>query len=67
MALIVRPRFGQPCFECGEVVPKQRLDELRRRAEELGRALLKSDHICADCEKRLLAKGMAIVERKPRF
>jgi hypothetical protein len=67
MALVIRPRFGQPCFECGENVSKQRLDELRQRAENASVALLKSDRLCVDCEKRRLAEGMAIVERRPRF
>jgi hypothetical protein len=67
MALIVRPSFGQPCFECQESVPKPRVDDLRKRADKEGVALLKSSILCVDCERRLFAKGMAIVERRPRF
>jgi hypothetical protein len=40
---------------------------LRERAEWQGALLLKSSILCADCETRLFAKGVVIVERKPQF
>ena len=67
MAIVIRPRFGRPCFECGETVPKQRIDEMHKRATECGRVVLKSDILCIGCEREREAKGLGHVERRPRF
>ena len=65
MGLLMRPRFGHPCYEgCGETVPTQRLNVLAARAARRGDALLPSDRVCVACEKR--RRGEATVTRKPR-
>jgi hypothetical protein len=33
MGVLIRPRFGQPCFDCGEPVSTQRIQALQRNAE----------------------------------
>jgi hypothetical protein len=43
MGVLIRPRFGQPCFECGEPVLTQRIQALQRNAEIERRRWLKSD------------------------
>lgn len=65
MGLVVRPRFGRPCYDgCGETVPTQRLNELAARAAQPGEAFLPSDRICVDCEKQRQREGA--VTRRPR-
>jgi hypothetical protein len=65
MGVIVRPRFGRPCYDgCGAIVPTPRLDILRRRCEAEHRPLLPMDRICVDCERKRL--GEATVTRRPR-
>ena len=67
MSIVIRPRFGRPCFECNETVPKQRVDALHERAAKSGLALLKSDLLCVACERARDAQGIGHVERRPRF
>ena len=31
MGVLIRPRFGQPCFDCGEPISTQRIQALQRR------------------------------------
>jgi hypothetical protein len=38
MGVLIRPRFGQPCFDCGEAVSTQRIQALQRVAETSGAA-----------------------------
>ena len=67
MSIVIRPRFGRPCFECGDTVLKQRVDHLHERAAKAVRILLKSDLLCVSCEREREAKGIGHVERRPRF
>jgi hypothetical protein len=54
---ILRPQFGQPCFDdCGATVPTQRVERLKAAAAEAGRAFLKSDVVCVDCAKKRAAE-----------
>lgn len=65
MAVVLRPRFGRPCYDgCGATVPTQRLNELAARAEARGDPLLPSDRVCVDCEKKRARE--ATVTRRPR-
>jgi hypothetical protein len=48
MGELMRPRFGQPCFVCGEMVPTQRIAFLRSEATLERRRFLKSDILCVD-------------------
>jgi hypothetical protein len=48
MGELVRPRFGQPCFACGETVPTQRIAFLQSEAALERRRFLKSDFLCVD-------------------
>lgn len=64
MSVVVRPRFGRPCFECGETVPKQRLDQLAVEANARGMPLLVSDRLCVGCAAKV--KQEATVTRRPR-
>ena len=43
MGVLIRPRFGQPCFDCGEPASTQRIPALQRIAESQRRRWLKSD------------------------
>jgi hypothetical protein len=65
MGVVVRPRFGRPCYEgCGAIVPTQRLNELAARAEARGAVLLCSDRVCVECERK--REREKTVTRKPR-
>jgi hypothetical protein len=61
MGVLIRPRFGQPCFDCGEPVSTQRIQALQRNADLTllpvggapaagltGRRFLKSDILCVE-------------------
>ena len=52
MGVLVRPRFGQPCFDCGEPVSTQRIQALQRNAESQRRRCLKSDLACVVCANK---------------
>ena len=66
MGVIVRPRFGCPCYDgCGRTVPTQRMNFLATRAAGKGEAHLPSDRICVDCEKNRQREGGATVTRRP--
>ena len=61
MGVLVRPRFGQPCFDCGEPVSTQRIQALQRNAEIERRRWLKSDLVCVCCaNKREIAEGAGV-------
>jgi hypothetical protein len=45
MSVLTRPRFGQPCFDCGEPVSMQRIQAIQRVAESQRRRWLKSDRV----------------------
>jgi hypothetical protein len=65
MATVLRPAFGQPCFECGHNVPATRVRVLRERVEQqTGRRWRKDDLLCVDCQKRRDALSFG-VEMKP--
>lgn len=64
MGVVVRPRFGRPCYECGETVPTQRLNNLAFSASCRGETLLSSDRLCFGCEEK--RKREVTVTRKPR-
>ncbi len=49
MGVLIRARFGQPCFDCGEPVSTQRIQVLQRNAEIERRRWLKSDLVCVCC------------------
>ena len=56
MGVLIRPRFGQPCFDCGEPVSTQRIQALQRNAEIERLRWLKSDLVCVGCaNKRQIA------------
>jgi len=48
MGELVRPRFGQPCFQCGAIVPTQRVASLQSEAALERRRFLKSDILCVE-------------------
>jgi hypothetical protein len=48
MGELMRPRFGQPCFVCGETVPMQRIVFLQSEAALERRRFLKSDILCVE-------------------
>ena len=52
MGVLIRPRFGQPCFDCGEPVSGQRIHALQRIAESQRRRWLKSDLACVVCANK---------------
>ena len=52
MGVLIRPRFGQPCFDCGEPVSTQRIQALQRIAESQRRRWLKSDLACVVCANK---------------
>ena len=52
MGVLIRPRFGQPCFDCGEPVSTQRIQALQRVAESQRRRGLKSDLVCVVCANK---------------
>ena len=64
MGVVCRPRFGRPCYECGNTVPVQRINELAARFAERQEAFLPSDRLCVDCEKT--RKRETTVTRRPR-
>ena len=61
MGVLIRPRFGQPCFDCGEPVSTLRIQALQRNAEIERRRWLKSDLVCAYCASK---RERASVARK---
>lgn len=52
MGVVIRPRFGQPCFQCEATVPYARILIIEESAIAWQRSLLKSDIVCVDCERR---------------
>jgi hypothetical protein len=52
MGVLIRARFGQPCFECGEPVSTQRIQALQSIAESQRRRWLKSDLVCVVCANK---------------
>jgi hypothetical protein len=52
MGVLIRPRFGQPCFDCDEPVSTQRIQALQRIAESQRRRWLKSDLVCVVCANK---------------
>ena len=52
MGVLIRPRFGQSCFDCGEPVSTQRIQALQRIAESQRRSWLKSDLVCVVCANK---------------
>ena len=52
MGVLIRPRHGQPCFDCGEPVSTQRIQVLQRIAESQRRRWLKSDLVCVVCANK---------------
>ncbi len=52
MGVLIRPRFGQPCFDCREPVSTQRIQALQRIAESQRRRWLKSDLVCIVCANK---------------
>jgi hypothetical protein len=63
MGVLIRPRFGQPCFDCGEPVSTQRIQALQRNAEIERRRWLKSD-LCVCCTNKREIADRAGVLRK---
>jgi hypothetical protein len=62
MGVLIRPRFGHPCFDCGEPVSTQRIQALQRNAEIERRRWLKSDLVCVCCaNKREIAAASLLV------
>ena len=61
MGELMRPRFGQPCFVCGETVATQRIAFLQSEAALAKRRFLKSDIVCVPCD-RLRDRDGATVE-----
>jgi hypothetical protein len=67
MGVVIRPRFGKPCFSCFAPVPLARARILEDDAAALGRHLLKSDFLCVDCQaKRESEDGVVVTRRPPR-
>ena len=57
MGVLIRPRFGHPCFDCSEPVSTQRIQALQRTAESERRRWLKSDLVCLVCaNKRVITE-----------
>jgi hypothetical protein len=52
MGVLIRPRFGQPCFDCDEPVSTQRIQALQRIAESQRCRWLKSDLVCVVCANK---------------
>ena len=52
MGVVIRPRFGQLCFLCSNIVPEPRIRALRKAANAAGQRFLKSDILCVDCEAK---------------
>jgi len=52
MGVLIRPRFGQPRFDCGEPMSTQRIQALQRIAESQRRRWLKSDLLCVVCANK---------------
>ena len=64
MGILICPRFGQPCFDCGEPVSTQRIQALQCNAEIERRRWLKSDLVCACCANKREIAERAGVPRK---
>ncbi len=64
MAAVIRPRFGQPCFECGDNVPATRVVKLKDKVAEGGRRWLKSDLLCVECQKRNDERDLVAFEKR---
>jgi hypothetical protein len=64
MGELIRARFGQPCFDCGEPVSTQRIQVLQRNAEIERRRWLKSDLVCVCCANKRAIAERASVPRK---
>ena len=64
MGVLIRPRFSQPCFDCGEPMSTQRIQALQRNAEIERRRWLKSDLVCVCCANKREIAEMAGVPRK---
>jgi RNA polymerase-binding transcription factor DksA len=61
MGVLIRPRFCQPCFDCGEPVSTQRIQALQHNAEIKRRRWLKSDLLCVYCaNKRETAERVGV-------
>jgi RNA polymerase-binding transcription factor DksA len=67
MGLVIRPRFGRPCFECGDPVPLARAKILEDDAAVLGRNLLKSDLLCVECQRASEIQTGVVVTPRPRL
>ena len=52
MGVLIRPRFGHPCFDCGEPVSTQRIQTFQRIAESQRCRWLKSDLACVVCANK---------------
>jgi hypothetical protein len=64
MGVLIRPRFGQPCFDCGEPVSTQRIQALQRNTEIERRRWLKSDVVCVCCaNKREVAERGGVLRK----
>jgi hypothetical protein len=66
MGVVIRPRFGRPCFECGNPVPLQRIRILEDDAAALGRHRLKSDMLCVDCQASSERDDGVTISPRPR-
>ena len=64
MGVLIRPRFGQPCFDCGEPASTQRVQALQRIAESQRHRWLKSDLVCVCCANKREIAERAGVPRK---
>jgi hypothetical protein len=53
MSVVIRPRFGRPCFWCERTVPMQRVQALQGAADEAGRALFKNEIVCVGCQREI--------------
>jgi hypothetical protein len=68
MGVVIRPRFGQPCFLCPNTVPWQRIRILAENVLRAGELLRKSDIVCVDCERsaRKAEGPVEVTFTKPR-
>jgi hypothetical protein len=65
MGVLIRPRFGQPCFDCGEPGSTQRIPSLQRTAESQQRRWLKSDLACVVCANKREVNNKTAFEHLP--
>ena len=65
MGTVIHLRFGQPCFECREPVPTQRIRTLQRIAENEQRRWLKSDLVCVECAVKREIAEKAMLSGRP--